>query len=78
MYYKAQGAVIRGLNTKAVFVRARVVHGSEVLVFNLGTLHISLISVSVNLVGSFMLNFRLSIEVSLGIVIILANVVVSL
>lgn len=55
-----------------------VIFNSEVVVLNVGTLYDSLISISVNLVGSFMTHINLPMEVSLVIIIILAEVVVCL
>lgn len=53
-------------------------HSLEVVVLRIGDLHISLISIRVNLVEIFMLNYRVPLKVRLDILIIMARVVVIL
>lgn len=53
-------------------------HDSKAKVLKVGTLHTSLISTEVSLVGSFILHFKLPMGVSAAIMIILARVAVSL
>lgn len=61
------------------FSRAREAHKLEETVLIIGTLYVSLISISVNLVvGPFMLHFRLLIRDNPTIVIILVRLVVNL
>lgn len=50
----------------------------EVVVLRVGTLYVSFINTSVNLEGSSMMKFKLSIKASRAIMIILNKVVVSL
>lgn len=78
MYYDSQGVSIRGHNIKVILVRVVVAHVLEAVVLSAGTLHSSLISIRVNIVGPFMLHFKLPIGAYLFTVIILTKVVIFL
>lgn len=71
-------ATIRGYITRVVSVGDEVGHSSEAEVLKVATLHFSFITIRDSLVGQFMSHFRLLMEVSPTIRIILARVVVSL
>lgn len=77
MHLDTQGLVINGRDIRVISVGAIVAHHSEVVVFRVGFLCISLISITYNQVGSFMPHFTLPIQASLVPVIIPARLVVS-
>lgn len=70
--------VIRGHNIMVISSAAIVADDLKVVILNVVTLCISLISIRVSLVGPFMLLFIISINTNLVIVTILARVVIIL
>lgn len=78
MHHKDQGAVIRGPNTRVFQIGVKVAYNLEVVVLKVDTLHASLMSIRVSLVGSFISHFRLPMEGKVAIVIILSKVLINL
>lgn len=71
---RPKGATIRGLSIKVVSVGGIITYNSEELVLRVGTLRVNCIIIRVSLVGSFRPHFKLLIEVSLVLVIVLVSV----
>lgn len=71
-------ALIRGCDIKVLLVGVVVAHNSEAVVSRAGTLCVYHIIIRVSLVGPFKLHFRSSMEASIDLMDILAQVVVSL
>lgn len=70
--------MMRGCIIKVVLIGSRVAHYSKTAILRVGTLYASIINRRVNQVGSFILYFRLLMDVSPTSTIILARVVVIL
>lgn len=74
MHQKAQGGNDKRLDLKAILVGVGVAHSLQAVGLRDDTLYIYLISVKVNLVGPFMLYFKLLMKANLALMIILVIV----
>lgn len=74
----AKGVAIKVCDIKVVLVESVVAHNLEVVFLREATLRVNPIRIKASLLGPFKPHFKLSIEFSLVIVIILAREVVSL
>lgn len=75
IHYKVQGGSYKRLHYQGSLVKDEMAHVLKVTVLKVGTFHASLISIKFNLIGLFMLYFRLLMKVNLATVIVLARVV---